>query len=116
VGFFQFSSVSQLRGMCVQNIQLNVGEGEPSFEEFLASPAVMRLGSVSIKPYLGPKTLLPACYFSMAMLLQSCRLSCLVSKSFLSLSIKTDVGHAHFVGTVFKSFLVLFDTVVSLTW
>jgi hypothetical protein len=40
-----------------------LGEVEPSFKEFLASPAIMHLGLVSIKPDVGCTKLFPACYF-----------------------------------------------------
>jgi hypothetical protein len=35
----------------------------PSFNKFLASPPMMRLGLLSIKPDLGYIKLFPACYF-----------------------------------------------------
>jgi hypothetical protein len=39
-----------------------LGEVESNFKEFLASPAMMRLGLVSIKPDMGYTKLFPACY------------------------------------------------------
>jgi hypothetical protein len=69
----EFSSASQL------------GNVEPSFKEFLAFPAMMRLGLVSIKPDVGRAKSFPACYFI---------------KSYTTL--------------IFKTYLVLFYRVVSL--
>jgi hypothetical protein len=43
--------------------QFRLGEVGPSFKEFLASPAMMRLGLVSIKPDVGCTKSFPACYF-----------------------------------------------------
>jgi hypothetical protein len=38
-------------------------EVEPSFKEFVASPAMMHLGLLSIKPDVGGTKLFQACYF-----------------------------------------------------
>jgi hypothetical protein len=60
----QFSSACQL-GMSTTKwgSWFRLGEVEPSFKGFLASPAMMRLGLVSIKPDVGCTKLFPACYF-----------------------------------------------------
>ena len=75
-----------------------LGEGEPSFKEFLASPAKCVLGKflgvscfsrndafglMSIKPDVGRTKSFPACYFSVAMPLRFFRLflSCFIELS-----------------------------------
>jgi hypothetical protein len=39
-----------------------LGEEEPSFKAFLASPTIICLGLMSIKPDLGRTKLFPACF------------------------------------------------------
>jgi hypothetical protein len=58
--FFCFSAgnVNEEMGFSVR-----LGEVEPSFKEFLASPAMMCLGLMSIKPEEGRTKSFPACYF-----------------------------------------------------
>jgi hypothetical protein len=43
--------------------RFRLGEAEPNFKEFLASPAMMHLGLMSIKPDVDYTKLFPACYF-----------------------------------------------------
>jgi hypothetical protein len=60
----QFSSASQLgASMRKWGSWFRFREVEPSFKEFLASHAMMRLGLLSIKPDLGHTKSFPACYF-----------------------------------------------------
>jgi hypothetical protein len=60
----QFSPASQLgASMRKWDSWLRLGEVEPSFKDFLASPTMMRLGLLSIKPDVGCTKSLPACYF-----------------------------------------------------
>jgi hypothetical protein len=60
----QFSSASQLgASMRKWGSRYRLGEVDPSFKEFLASPAMMRLGLVSIKPGVGRTKSFPDCYF-----------------------------------------------------
>jgi hypothetical protein len=60
----QFSSASQLGASTRKwGSWFRIGEVEPSFKEFLASPALMRLGLLSIKPEVGSTKSFPACYF-----------------------------------------------------
>jgi hypothetical protein len=55
----QFSSSSQLGA----STQLRLGEVEPSFKKFLASPSMICLGLISIEPEVGLTKLFPACLF-----------------------------------------------------
>jgi hypothetical protein len=60
----QISSESQL-GASIRKLgsRFRLGEVEPSFKEFLASPEMMHLGLLSINPYVGCTKSFPACYF-----------------------------------------------------
>jgi hypothetical protein len=80
----QFSSASHLRASKRKwGSQFKLGEVEPSFKEFLASPAMMRLGLMIINPDVGCTKLFPACYFLRVMPLWFCRLilSCFIELS-----------------------------------
>jgi hypothetical protein len=60
----QVSSASQL-GVSTRRwgSRFRLGEVEPSFKEFLASPVMMCLGMLSNKPDVGCTKFFPACYF-----------------------------------------------------
>jgi hypothetical protein len=60
----QFSSASQL-GTSTRKwgSWFRLGEVEPCFKEFLASPAMMRFRLMSIKPNVGHTKLFPTCYY-----------------------------------------------------
>jgi hypothetical protein len=60
----QFSSASQLGESTRKwGSQFRLGEKEPSFKEFLASPTMMRLGLMSIKPDVGCTKSFPGRFF-----------------------------------------------------
>jgi hypothetical protein len=60
----QFSSASHLGASTrKKGSWFRLIEVEPSFKEFLASPAMMRLGLMSIKFDVGCRKFFPACYF-----------------------------------------------------
>jgi hypothetical protein len=60
----KFFSVSHLGASTRKwGSQYKLGEVESSFKEFLASPTMMGLGLVSIKPEMGCTKSFPACYF-----------------------------------------------------
>jgi hypothetical protein len=63
--------------------QFRFVEVEPSFKEFLASPAMMHLGLLSIKPDVGCTKFLPDCYFYELCHSDFLDLSCLVLYSYL---------------------------------
>jgi hypothetical protein len=62
--YLQFFSASQL-GVSTRKwgSWFRHGEVELSFKEFVASPAMMRLGLMSIKPEVGYTKSFPVCYF-----------------------------------------------------
>jgi hypothetical protein len=60
----QFSSASQLVASTRKwGSWFRLGEVEPSFKEFLTSPAMMHLGLMSIKPDVDSTKSFPAFYF-----------------------------------------------------
>jgi hypothetical protein len=60
----QFSSASQLGASKRKwGSWFRLGEVEPDFKEFLASPAMMHLGLLSKKPDVGHTKSFPACNF-----------------------------------------------------
>jgi hypothetical protein len=64
----QFSSASQLGESTRKwSSQFRLGEVDPSFKEFVASPATMHLGLMSIKPDVRCTKLFSACYFLRAL-------------------------------------------------